>query len=100
MPTYDFICPSCSREAEVRLHSWQDPSPPCSACGAAMSRKFSPSLAISTRGHEAAPRGTASLPPPRRPTPAETRDIPVVTKDGGLVSAAGRKLLNPDGSKA
>jgi len=104
MPTYDYACPACSTKREVRQASWSDPAPPCE-CGELMVKAFSPSVAISTRGHEAVPRGNGGARPhvSRKAygmSGAAMANIPVVTQDGGLASATGRRLLNPDGTKA
>jgi len=98
MPTYDYKCPSCGTpQSDVMQRSWRDPAPLC-ACGERTTKVVTAPV-VHMNGHEAVPRGSSYGAMAPRPRP-NLSHIPTVTKDGGLVSADGRQILNPDGSRA
>ncbi len=99
MPLYEYGCSSCGHRFD-KLESFEASPGPCPKCSNTTSRALSaPSFQL--RGGGWAADGYGSSPARMSSSsPISTRNIPVVTQDGGLSSADGTRLINPDGTTA
>jgi putative FmdB family regulatory protein len=96
MPIYEYECQGCKCDYE-RLVKMNAAAPPCPECnGDQIKRKIS-ATTFTFRG--GSPTGSAPA-RPARPSKPSTAHLPWVTPSGGLASASGQMLLNPDGSAA
>ena len=101
MPIYEYRCESCANEFD-KLMKMGAPNPPCSidGCTGATKRLMS-AASFHLKGGGWAKEGYGS----RRRTVAgnptvSPNSLPYVTRDGGLASSDGKKILNSDGSAA
>jgi putative FmdB family regulatory protein len=97
MPLYDYRCQSCGEEEHDVLTKLKDAdSKTCPSCSAPMKRL----IALTARGVIAG--GGAADHAGSRPRVRQRGsygDIPTAGRDGSIYKG-GRKILNPDGSKA
>jgi putative FmdB family regulatory protein len=99
MPIYEYRCESCANEFD-KLMKMGAPNPPCQICQGETKRMLS-AAAFHLKGGGWAKEGYGSRQRTVAGNPSvNPQSLPYVTRDGGLASADGKKILNSDGSAA